>query len=52
MIDRIHPGYGAIDIGQEKIFIACAGEAEVRSFGTFSADFELAAQYLQQQAVN
>ena len=52
MIDQIHPGYGAIDIGQEKIFIACAGEAEVRSFGTFSADFELAAQYLQQQEVN
>ena len=51
MIDKILPGYGAIDIGQEKIFIACASDAEVRSFGTFSSDFELAAQYLLQQSV-
>jgi transposase len=47
-IDRILPGYGAIDIGQEKIFVACGGETEVRSFATFSADLELAVKYLQQ----
>jgi transposase len=46
MIDRILPGYGAMDIGAEKIFLACSGEEEVRSFGTFSADLELAAEYL------
>ena len=46
MIDRILPGYGAIDIGQEKIFVACSGEETVRSFATFSADLELAAEYL------
>ena len=51
MIEKILPGYGAIDIGQEKIFIACSGDAEVRNFSTFSADFELAAAYLQQQGV-
>ena len=51
MIDRILPGYGAIDIGQEKIFVACHGAAEVRSFATFSADLELAAQYLVQERI-
>jgi transposase len=51
MIDRILPGYGAIDIGQEKIFVACSGETEVRSFETFSADLELAAEYLVQRGI-
>lgn len=51
MIDRILPGYGAIDIGQEKIFVACSGEKEVRSFATFSADLELAAEYLVQRGI-
>ncbi len=51
MIDHICPGYGAIDIGQEKIFLACAGSAEVRSFHTFSADLELAANYFQERGV-
>ncbi len=46
MIDRILAGYAAIDIGQEKIFLACSGEETVRSFGTFSADLEVAAEYL------
>lgn len=51
MIDKIHPGYGAIDIGQEKIFIACADTTEVRSFQTFSADLEVAAAYLLERGV-
>ncbi len=51
MIDCILPGYGAIDIGQEKIFVACSGEEHVRSFGTFSADLELAAQYLLERQI-
>lgn len=51
MIDRILGGYGAIDIGQEKIFVACGGQEEVRSFATFSADLELAAAYLVQSGV-
>jgi len=38
MIDKIHPGYAAIDLGQEKIFIACAGDSPVRRFCTFRAD--------------
>ena len=46
MIQEIRPGYGAIDIGQEKIFIGCSGTEEVRNFGTCSDDFELAAVYL------
>jgi transposase len=52
MIDKIHPGYGAIDIGEEKIFIACGGSAEVRSFATFSEDLERAADYVCAQGVN
>jgi transposase len=52
MIDRILPGYGAIDIGQEKIFVACSGADEVRSFSTFSADLEVAAQYLVQRGID
>ena len=51
MIDKIHPGYGAIDIGQEKIFVACGETVEVRSFHTFSADLEVAAAYLQERGV-
>ncbi len=51
MIDRILAGYGAIDIGQEKIFVACSGEEAVRSFGTFSAELELAAEYLVQRGI-
>ena len=51
MIEQIHPGYGAIDVGQEKIFIACGGSEEVRSFGTCSDDFELAAVYLREKGV-
>ena len=51
MIDKIHPGYGAIDIGQEKIFVACAGMEEVRSFPTFSADLAAAAAYLREKGV-
>jgi len=51
MIERIFEGYGAIDIGQEKIFVACSGEADVRSFGTFQADLRLAAEYLQQRGI-
>jgi len=51
MINEIRPGYGAIDIGQEKIFIACSGTNEVRSFGTCSDDFELAVAYLREKEV-
>lgn len=51
MIETIHPGYGAIDIGQEKIFVACGETVEVRSFHTFSADLEVAAAYLQERGV-
>lgn len=51
MIDQIRPGYGAIDIGQEKIFLACAETAEVRSFSTFSGDLEAAAVYLRERGV-
>ncbi len=51
MIETIHPGYGAIDIGQEKIFVACGETVEVRSFQTFSADLEVAAAYLQERGV-
>src|SRR3954462_8881074 len=51
MIEKIHPDYGAIDIGEEKIFIACGGCAEVRSFATFSADLQEAADYLCAQGV-
>lgn len=50
-IDQILPGYGAIDIGQEKIFVACAGETAVRSFHTYTADLQLAVAYLQQQGI-
>lgn len=52
MINEIRPGYGAIDIGQEKIFIACCGSDEVRSFGTCSDDLELAAVHLLEKGVS
>ena len=51
VIDKIQPGFAAIDIGQEKIFIACAGDEAVRSFNTFSVDLQEAAKYLQQRGV-
>lgn len=51
MIDKIKPGFAAIDIGQQKIFIACAGDEAVRSFCTFTADLQLAAAYLKEHAV-
>lgn len=50
-IDRILPGYAAIDIGKEEIFIACHGADQVRGFGTFSADFEAAAAYLKEHGI-
>ena len=52
MIDKILPGYAAIDIGQEKIFIACGGDCQVRSFCTFSGDLQLAAAHLKQHGVS
>jgi transposase len=51
MIDKIHPGFAALDIGQEQIYIACAGEAQVRVFPTFSVDLQEAAKYLTQHGV-
>jgi transposase len=51
MIDKIHPGYGAIDIGQEEIYTACAQTTEVRHFKTFSADLEIATTYLKERGV-
>jgi transposase len=50
-IDRILPGYAAIDIGQEAIFIACHGNEGAKEFGTFSADFEAAAIYLREHGI-
>ena len=39
MIDTILPGFAAIDIGAEKLFVAVAGEP-VKSFGTFTTEAE------------
>lgn len=50
MIEKIAPGYAGIDIGQEKIFIAVSNEA-VKSFGTHTADYRMAVEYLKQQLV-
>lgn len=45
MIDRIFPGYAAIDLHNEKHFVAVAGQP-VRSFGTFTRDLRAMAGYL------
>jgi transposase len=50
MIDKIKSGFAAIDIGQEKFFVALAGQA-VRSFGTFTSEVRLLAAYLKEHAV-
>ena len=50
-IDRILPGYAAIDIGQETVFVACHGVEQARPFGTFSADFEALATYLKEHHI-
>jgi transposase len=52
MIPEIRPGFGAIDIGQEKVFIGCAGSKEVHSFGTCSDDFEMVAVHLLEKGVS
>jgi transposase len=51
MIEKIAVGYGAIDIGQEKIFIAASGCPEVVAFGTHTADLRLAAAHLKGHGV-
>jgi transposase len=50
-IDKIKPGFAAIDIGKEKIFVACAGDEKVRSFLTFTDDLHLTAAYLREHKV-
>jgi transposase len=50
MIDRILPGFAALDLGATRLFAATA-EAPVRSFGTFSAELRALAQWLQEHHV-
>lgn len=50
-INRILPGYAAIDIGQESVFVACHGADQPRAFGTFTAEFETLATYLQEHRI-
>lgn len=45
MVDRILPGLAAIDIGQEKFYVAVA-EQPVCNFGTFTGDIKRLAEYL------
>jgi len=51
MIDKIHPGFAAIDLGAEKIFVAVA-DAPVRSFGTFTSEIRLLGEWLQEHKVH
>lgn len=49
-LHKILPGVAAIDIGRERLFVAVA-EQPVCSFGTFTNEIRLLAQYLQEQGV-
>jgi transposase len=50
LIDRIYPGFAAVDIGAEKYFVATAGQ-KVRNFRTFTEDLRLLCAHLQEQGV-
>jgi transposase len=50
MIDTILPGFAALDLGDEKIFVAVPN-APVRSFGTFTSDLRLLGKWLKQCGV-
>jgi transposase len=55
MIDGILAGVAAIDIGQERLFVAAGGlpidDPPVCQFGTFTSDLKLLAEYLRTHAV-
>jgi transposase len=51
MIDRIQPGFAALDLGATKIFAATA-ETPVKSFGTFTADLRALSQWLKEHHVH
>lgn len=50
MIDKILPGFAALDLGATKIFAACA-DFPVRSFGTVTAELRALSAWLKQQGV-
>lgn len=49
-IDTIAPGYAAIDLGDEALFVATAN-APVRRFGTFTRDLHALAEWLREQRI-
>jgi transposase len=51
MIDRIQPGFAALDLGATKIFAATA-EAPVKTFGTFTGELEVLGQWLKEHQVH
>ena len=50
-VERIAPGFAAIDIGSEQLFVAVA-HVPVRSFGTFTSDVRALCAYLQDAGVS
>jgi len=50
MIDRILPGFAALDLGAAKIFAATA-DVPVKTFGTFTVDLRSLSQWLREQRV-
>jgi transposase len=50
MIESILPGFAALDLGNEKIFVAVPN-APVRSFGAFSSDLRLLSAWLKENHV-
>ena len=50
MIETILPGFAAIDIGAEKLFVAVA-DAPVKSFGTFTSELRRLSAWLKEKAV-
>jgi transposase len=51
MVDTIHPGFAAIDLGNEKLFVAVPN-GTVRSFGGFTSDLRLLAAWLKEHQVH
>ena len=50
-MEKIHTNAAGIDIGSTKIFIGTPDGA-VQSFGTFTSDFKLAAEYLREKQID
>ena len=49
-MEKIHKNAAGIDIGATKVFVGTEDQ-EVRSFGTFTADFKLVVEYLRNKGI-